>query len=176
MALGQDLFSSIEIVWVWLALLIFLLFRIEKPANYYFQLGLNALDDDKPESAIEHFKNALTKKSDYPQVRAKLSQLYVDIGDARSAECLVKQNIAQGFELENSVLLLAKVYFYQNKITQLDKHVLMWQNNIDLSTNAKEKLALYSNLILVHRRALPPTTRIAKPDIFDTYHTNSEGG
>jgi hypothetical protein len=89
------------------------------------------------------------------------------MGDARSAECLIKQNIRQRFELEKSVLLLAKIYFYQSKINELDRHVRYWQVNIDLSITVREKLSLYTNLILVHRRALPSPSSVAKLDIFD---------
>jgi tetratricopeptide (TPR) repeat protein len=167
MVLEQSAFLSIDVKWIWLALLVFLLFRIEKPAKYYFTQGLQALEDGIPQAAISHFKNALTKQSDYPEVRAALSQLYVDLGDARSAECLVKQNIEQGFELENSVLLLAKVYFYQNKIDELDKHVQFWQVNIDLSLAVKDKLSLYTNLVLVHRRALPSPSTIKHSKMFE---------
>jgi tetratricopeptide (TPR) repeat protein len=167
MASEQDLFLGIEVTWIWLALLIFLLFRIEKPAKYYYQLGLKAVEEKNFDAAILYFKSALTKKSNYPEVRARLGELYVDLGDARSAECLIKQNIKHNFELEKSVLLLAKIYFYQSKIDELDKHVQCWQMHIDLSHEVKEKLKLYTNLVLVHRRALPSPTPVAKPDIFD---------
>ena len=162
-----DISTGIAVAGIWFTLLIFLLFHIEKPAVYYYRLGLKAADEENFKAAISHFKNALTKKSDYPEVRLALSHLYVEIGNARSAECLIIQNIEKNFEVEKNVLLLAKVYFYQNKIDELDDFVLCWQNSIDLSLDVKKKLLLYTNLILVHRRALPSPTPEAKPDIFD---------
>lgn len=168
MAFGHDSLLSNGFAWLWLALLIVLFFRIEKPAKHYFKQGLKAMVDDSPNLAITYFKSALIKKSDYPEARAALSQLYVNRGDARSAECLVEQNIQQGFDLENSVLLLAQIYFYQNKINQLDEFVQSWQNHIDLSVAVREKLKLYTTLILVHRRALPSPTLADQPKVFNS--------
>ena len=108
MVFGNDLFSGVAVACFWLALLVFLLLRIEKPAKYYYRLGLKAIDDKDFDAAISHFKNALTKKSDYPRARSALGQLYVEMGDARSAECLIKQNIKQSFELEKSVSIAGK--------------------------------------------------------------------
>ncbi|TDF42074.1 tetratricopeptide repeat protein [Alteromonadaceae bacterium M269] len=167
MAFGQGLIFGIEVTWIWLALLLFLLFRIEKPAKYYYEQGLKALDKNSPKEAISLFQSALTKQSDFPEVRIALSELYVELGDIHSAEGLLSQTIEQRFELEKSVLLLAKVYFYQNKIDDLERHVRLWENNMDLSKPIREKLSLYNTLIRVNRRALPSPEKVSPPDIFD---------